>query len=166
MRCSQVAIDLADGDPSKGNFMFGSPLAVAFAYRGIGRYCLGRAGWRDDLRHGLRPSRSCAPPPTICSARGLLLGWGVAATGVLVETRLDRGAGGDVAEAEAAIERLAAAPSDDGLAVRDILLVRLHALPARAHGDAAAYACFRDSYRDMAGTLDFEGHIALADAMP
>ena len=46
---------------------------------------------------------------------GQLLVWGVPATGVLVETLLDRGADGDVAEAEAAIERLAAAPTDDGL---------------------------------------------------
>ena len=44
---------------------------------------------------------------------GQLLAWGVPATGVLVETLLDRGADGDVAEAEAAIERLAAAPADD-----------------------------------------------------
>jgi len=40
--------------------------------------------------------------------------WGVAATGVLVETLLDRGAESDVAEAEAAIERLAATSADDG----------------------------------------------------
>ena len=33
--------------------------------------------------------------------------WGISATGVLVETLLDRGADADVAEAEAAIERLA-----------------------------------------------------------
>ena len=31
LRLSQTVIDLADGDPSKGNFIFGSPLAVAFA---------------------------------------------------------------------------------------------------------------------------------------
>ena len=66
---------------------------------------------------------------------GQLLCWGVPATGVLVETLLDRGADGDVAEAEAAIERLAAAPADEGLVIRDIWLLRLRALLARAHGD-------------------------------
>ena len=71
---------------------------------------------------------------------GQLLVWGIPATGVLVETLLDRGADGDVAEAEAAIERLAAAPADDGLVIRDIWLLRLRALLARAHGDDAAYA--------------------------
>ena len=44
---------------------------------------------------------------------GELLGWGIPATGVLVETLLDRSGDGDVAEAEAAIERLAAAPADE-----------------------------------------------------
>ena len=34
LRWSQTVIDLADGDPSKGNFIFGSPLAVALASRG------------------------------------------------------------------------------------------------------------------------------------
>ena len=97
---------------------------------------------------------------------GQLLAWGIPATGVLVETLLDRGTDGDVAEAEAAIERLAAAPADEGLAMRDIWLLRLRALLARAHGDAAAYAQFRDRYRDMAKTLGFEGHIAWAEAMP
>ena len=84
----------------------------------------------------------------------------------LVEMLLDRGADGDIAEAEAAIERLAAAPADDGLVIRDIWLLRLRAGLARAHGDAAAYTHFRDRYRDMARTLGFEGHIAWAEAMP
>src|SRR5712672_4077881 len=110
--------------------------------------------------------RSCAPPSTICSAEGRVLLWGVPATGVLVETLLNRGADGDVTEAEDAIERLAAAPTDEGLVIRDILLLRLQALLARAHGDAAAYAHFRGCYRDMARTLGFEVHIAWTEAMP
>jgi hypothetical protein len=69
-------------------------------------------------------------------------------------------------EAEAAIIRLADAPADDGLVIREIWLLRLQALLARAHGDAAAYAHLRDRYRDMARTLDFEGHMAWAEAMP
>jgi hypothetical protein len=97
---------------------------------------------------------------------GRLLVWGIPATAVLVETLLESGAESDVAEAEAAIERLAAAPTDDGLAVRDIRLLRLRALLARAAGDEAAYCDFRDRYRDMAKTLGFEGHIAWAEAMP
>jgi len=97
---------------------------------------------------------------------GQLLGWGVPATGVLVETLLDRGADGDVAEAEAAITRLAEAPADEDLVIREIWLLRLRALLAGAHGDHVAYAHFRDRYRDMATTLGFEGHIAWAEAMP
>jgi hypothetical protein len=90
----------------------------------------------------------------------------MAATGVLVKTRLDRGAEADVAEADAAIERSTAAPTDDGVAGRDIWLLRLRALLARARGDAAAYPNFRDRYRDMATSLGFEGHIPWAEAMP
>jgi hypothetical protein len=97
---------------------------------------------------------------------GQLLAWGIIATGPLVETLLDRGTDADVAEAQAVIERLAAAPADESLALRDIWLLRLRALLARARGDASAYADFRDRYRDMAKTLEFEGHIDWADAMP
>jgi class 3 adenylate cyclase len=282
LRLSQRVIDLADGDPSKGNFMIGSPLALAFTQRAIARYHLGLPGWRVDLRHGLAMARSSDPYSYATAAtyvylvgmaygvltaddralqetedalrvaersgddfalrvarmtlgvalvhrptaaehdrgqqllahvmdvfqrregalgelplvnvylagerarrgdldgaialvrattehrfqEGHLLAWGVPATGVLVETLLERGADGDAAEAEAAIERLATAATDDGLASRDILLLRLRALLARAHGDGAAYARFRDRYRDMAKTLEFEGHIAWAEAMP
>ena len=41
LRWSQKVIDLADGDPTKGNFIMGSPLAVAYATRGLGRGALG-----------------------------------------------------------------------------------------------------------------------------
>ena len=59
LRWSQRAIDLADGDPSKGNFIFGSPLALAFTTRAIARYCLGRPGWRrrPAPRRGHGPQR-------------------------------------------------------------------------------------------------------------
>jgi hypothetical protein len=91
--------------------------------------------------------------------------WSVPATGVLVETLLDRGTESDVAQAEATIERLAAVPADEGLAVRDIWLLRLRALLARAHGDDARYREYRDRYRDMAKTLGFEGHMEWAEAL-
>ena len=282
LRWSQRVIDLADGDPSKGNFLLGSPLALASATRAIARYCLGRPGWQEDLRHGLAIASSADPAsyvtvvayvywlgipfgvlspddsamreiedalriaersgddvaldlvratlgfalvhrhadaerssgqkllaeaseallrrehnladlpmvnvylaremarrgdhdeaiPLMRAAvdhlfrEGRLLVWGVPATGVLVETLLDRGADGDVAEAEAAIERLAAAPADEGVAVRDVWLLRLQALMARAHGEEAAYRDYRDRYRAMATSLGFEGHIVWAEAMP
>ena len=282
LRWSQQVIDLADGDPSKGNFLFGSPLAAAFTTRGMARWCLGRPGWRDDLRHGLAMARSADPmsyaavvsyvylpgipigvlrpddsavreiedvlriaersgddlafalarltlgvalvhrPPATERDRGQkllaevsdvllrqgqhladlpigevyvareraqrgdrdeaiplmraaldhlfregrLLLWGTPATGVLVETLLDRGADGDVAEAEVAVTRLADAPADDGLVIREIWLLRLRALLARAHGDTTGYRDYRDRYRAMATELGFEGHTAWAEAMP
>jgi class 3 adenylate cyclase len=94
------------------------------------------------------------------------LGYCTAATAFLVETLLDRGSDGDVAEAEAAIERLAAVPADEGLVIRDIWLLRLRALLAQAHGDEAGYSDYRDRYRAMATSLGFEGHMKWAEAMP
>ena len=69
-------------------------------------------------------------------------------------------------EAEAAIERLAAAPAEEGLVMREIWLLRLRADLPRAHGDEAGYREYRDRYRHMAKTLGFEGHIDWAEAMP
>ncbi len=92
--------------------------------------------------------------------------WGIPATGVLVETLLDGGTEGDVVEAEAAIERLAAAATDDDSTLRDIWLLRLRALLARARGEGVKYLDFVNRYRNMAASLGFEGHIAWAEAMP
>jgi class 3 adenylate cyclase len=97
---------------------------------------------------------------------GRLLAWGIPATGVFVETLLDRGTEADMAAAETAIELLATAPADDGLMTREIWLLRLQALLARARGDSMAYQHFRDRYRGMAKLLDFDGHRVWAEAMP
>ena len=268
LRLSQTVIDLADGDPTKGNIVFGSPLAVALATRGTALWALGRAGWRDDYDRALAMARGADPmshavviafaygfaiPGGVLLAddaalrdieealeiterssedfalglarwalgialvhrespaereRGLAvlgqvrdmclkggfylfvlpvidvwaarerarcgdrdgaipqmraaiddlfrsgqLGSCVPATGVLVETLLERGANGDVTEAEAAIARLAAAQGDEGRVIRDIWLLRMRALLARAHGDEAAY-------RDLSGSLPRHGDIA------
>jgi class 3 adenylate cyclase len=282
LRWSQRVIDAADGDPSKGNLIFGSPLALAYTQRASARFLLGRSGWRDDVRHGLAMARSADPLSyatvlayvylpamtygvlrpddhaireiehalqdaersgddvalaftlvalgvalvhrqtaadrsrgqdvlaevsdvflrrryflaelamvQVYSARerarrgdrddalplmrtgvdrlvggGQQLGWGIPATGVLVETLLDHGADGDLAEADAAVERLAAAPAGEGVVMRDIWLLRLRALLARANGDEARYREYRDRHRDIARTLGFEEHIDWAEAMP
>jgi class 3 adenylate cyclase len=282
LRWSQRVIDVANGDPMRGNFIVGSPLAIALTTRATARYGLGRPGWRDDLQQAVAMGRSaepmsyarvvtCAYSPAIPSGvlrpddsavreiedalgiaersgddfafaqarmtlgvalmhrptdaerhrgqkllaevsdvlvrlgyglcelpivdvylacerarrgdrdgaiplmraaadhlfrEGRLLAWGTPATSVLAETLLDRSADGDAAEAEAAIERLATAPADDGLVIREVWLLRLRALLARARGDDTAYRDYRDRYRDMATSLGFEGHIAWAEAMP
>ena len=92
--------------------------------------------------------------------------FGVWGTGVLVETLLERGAEGDLAEAQEAIDRLANLPAIEGSAMREITLLRLRALLARARGDEAAYRDYRDRYRAMATSLGFEGHMEWAEAMP
>ena len=82
-----------------------------------------------------------------------------------LETLLERGAEGDLTEAQEVIERLANLPADDGSAVREITLLRLRALLTRARGDDVAYRDLVSRYREMAKSLGFEGHIAWAEAM-
>lgn len=281
LRWAQRAIELADGDPSKGNFLFGCPLAIALATRAFGRYGLGLPGWYDDLRESLAMARASDPfsyataaayvyfPGLVLGAlaprdhalaeigeatdlaertgddmavafgrvimglaltqrdsesdrvrgramladageafknrhhnvselrllrvyeaceaarrderdaalsriratldqmirEGQLLSWGMPTTHVLVETLLGRGGGDDVAEAEAAVERLAAAPFDGGLPIRDIWVLRLRATLARAHGEDAAFRELATRYREMAETLGLQGHVAWAEAL-
>ena len=65
------------------------------------------------------------------------LGFGVWGTGVLVETLLDRGAEGDLAEAQEAIDRLANLPAD-----HDSAMLRDHAAAAaRAAGPGPRRRC-------------------------
>jgi hypothetical protein len=93
------------------------------------------------------------------------LGYGVVGAGILVETLLARGGKADLAEAQAAIDRLANLPAAKGLAVRDIWLLRLRALLAQARGDDLTYRDLANRYLVMARSLGFEGHIAMAEAM-
>jgi hypothetical protein len=94
------------------------------------------------------------------------LGFGVPGTGFLVETLLERGAEGDLTEAQQVIERLAKLRPDQRSAMREMTLLRLRALLARARGDDVGYRDYRDRYRAMAESLGFEGHMQWAEAMP
>jgi hypothetical protein len=85
--------------------------------------------------------------------------------GILVETLLSGGDKADLCEAEAAVEELASAAGDD-LVLREIMLLRLRALLARARSDKEPYREYRDRYRAMAKSLGFEGHMKWAEAMP
>ena len=88
-----------------------------------------------------------------------------AATAALVESLLRGGSDSDLVEAEAAIERLAAVPTDPGFVLNEIPLLRLRALLAHAHGDDTAHRNYRGRYRAMATSLGFEGHMKWAEAM-
>jgi adenylate cyclase len=84
---------------------------------------------------------------------------------VLVELLLNRGGPADIAAAREAINRLAAVPSEPGVVIYEIALLRLRALLARACGDEPEYRQYVDRYRTMANEIDFERHIAMAEAM-
>jgi class 3 adenylate cyclase len=91
-------------------------------------------------------------------------GYCVLANGTLADLLLQRDAEGDLAEAQRVIDRLAQLP-DDGTAMRDITLLRVRTLMARARGDDVAYPDLASRYGAMAKSLGYEGHIAWAEAM-
>jgi class 3 adenylate cyclase len=91
--------------------------------------------------------------------------YGVWGTGVLVEALLERGAEGDLAEAQEATDRLADVSAGDGSAMLEITLLRMHTLLARGRGDDVGYRDLAGRYCAMAESLGFEGHIAWAKAM-
>jgi adenylate cyclase len=278
IRLAQRVIDLADGDPNRGNLIIGSPLVTAIMLRGWLRCCLGDTGWKDDIDQAAKMVRAFDPTlraillyfkytlilqgawlsdeesldetaelleltersgddATLAVARYvrgvalaayngpqredafallaaareaalqerftlgaatfidfllanekvrtgdldgaielsrtaveaeyacgdmLLLG---AATSSLVEALLRTGGPTDLREAQAAIDRLAAVPTEPGFVVNDIWLLRMRALEAQARGDDATYRDNRDRYRAMTNSFGFEGHIAWAEAM-
>jgi len=92
------------------------------------------------------------------------LGYGVWGTGVLVETLLERGDEGDLAEAQVAIDWLANLAADQDSAILHITLLRLRTLLARTRGDDSYPELVR-RYRDTAKSLGYEGHIDSAEAM-
>lgn len=280
LRWSQDVIDGAAGDPTRGDFIVGSPLLTAMASRGFARYCLGVTGWRqdfdeafaaahrldstsqiiiavyhyvgaipwgvllpddvamtelhaalrvaeltgdpeglglirltlgialvhrsspDDRKLGLttlrqvrdlcrreqfhlcelpvielyiarEEARSGSGDRAVETMRNVLdvlftrgqMPYCVSATAVLVETLVLRGSAEDLREAAAVIDRLADAEVMPGFAVRDITVVRLRTLLARANGDDRAYRAGAEVYRRLATALEFEGHMEWAAAM-
>ena len=61
MRLAQRVIDLADGDPARGNMVLGSPLALAYTARGVNRCALGLPRWRADMDTGVAMARPFDP---------------------------------------------------------------------------------------------------------
>jgi adenylate cyclase len=57
MELSQRAIDASGGDPTMGNLIVGSPLALALVMRASARCCLGIPGWREDFDNAIALAR-------------------------------------------------------------------------------------------------------------
>jgi adenylate cyclase len=124
--------------------------------------CFARLKARDgDLDGAIELSRTVVDG---LYTTGGMLGRGMAVA-ELVELLLRRGGKDDLSEARAAIDRLAEVPVDDGFVLHELPLLRLRAVLARAHSDETGYREYAKGYRDMANSLGFEGHIALAAAM-
>jgi adenylate cyclase len=91
--------------------------------------------------------------------------WLAAVTATLVDSLLQRGSQADLREARNAIAILAAVPTEPGVILNEIWLMRLRALLAQAERDDTTYRDYRDRYRQMANDLGFEGHMAWAAEM-
>ena len=61
LQIAQRVIDLADGDPTKGNLIIGSPLTLAITIRGVARCCLGITGWFYDLHRAITTAGAFDP---------------------------------------------------------------------------------------------------------
>jgi class 3 adenylate cyclase len=92
------------------------------------------------------------------------IGYFVAGVANLVEALIERGADGDLADAEALIDQMAGMRADEVLAIRDITLLRLRAALARARADPD-YPELVEQYRVMAQSHGYDGHLAWAQAM-
>jgi adenylate cyclase len=84
---------------------------------------------------------------------------------LLVELLLEHGAATDVREAQATVDRLSADPTEPGVVINEIAVLRGRALLAKAHGDTAAFQRIVREYRDRATAYGFQGHLAMARAM-
>lgn len=88
-----------------------------------------------------------------------------AATTVLVEALLARGRRGDLRRARAAVDRLAAVPTEPRFALHEIAILRLRGLLARTAGKAEDYQSWVRQYRSAAERAEFSGHVAAAESM-
>lgn len=82
--------------------------------------------------------------------------WRRLAVTAMVESLLARGTDADLKEAQSAIDRLAAVPTDPGFVLHELPLLRLRGLVALAHGDAAGHDEFMALLRARAAALGFE----------
>jgi adenylate cyclase len=90
--------------------------------------------------------------------------WRGRATEVLVQVLVGRGSFGDQQNAQAAIDRLAAVPTDPGFVLHELPLLRSRALLAHARGDENSYRNFLEQHRAKAAAAGFDALIASSDA--
>jgi adenylate cyclase len=85
--------------------------------------------------------------------------WRGRATEVLVQLLVQRGSSGDHSEAQAAIDQLAAVPTDPGFVLHELPLLRSRALLARADGDEGTYRKFLEQHSARAAAAGFDALI-------
>jgi adenylate cyclase len=61
LRLAERMVELADGDPTMGNMLLGSPLAFGLCVRGVYRCYLAHPGWRADFDDAITIARPVDP---------------------------------------------------------------------------------------------------------
>jgi len=90
--------------------------------------------------------------------------WRGRATNVLVELLVRRGSADDDRQAQAAIDRLAAVPTDPGFVLHELPLLRSRALLAHTRGDENSCRNFMERYRSTAAAAGFKTLLAQEEA--
>ena len=92
--------------------------------------------------------------------------WDAFAASVLVEALLQRRGDADLEESREVVDKLAAAPTDQGFVLHEAVVLRLRALLAKAGGDETGYHDYGVRFRALATSLGFRGQMQWAEAMP
>ncbi|OBA97738.1 hypothetical protein A5662_16610 [Mycobacteriaceae bacterium 1482268.1] len=87
------------------------------------------------------------------------------ATEAMVDILLGRGSKVDIAAAEKAVARMSARTGESEIVLNELLLLRLNALVANAHGNRQRCHDYTERYRAMAIECGYEAHIDKAESM-
>ena len=68
LRLAQLAIDTSSGDPTRPSAILRVPLALALAFRGMNRLCLGSPGFRNDLDEAVAIAQAAEDTTNYASA--------------------------------------------------------------------------------------------------
>ncbi|OBF34218.1 hypothetical protein A5724_16805 [Mycobacterium sp. ACS1612] len=143
-RLAQRVVDLAQGDPTKGNFLTGSPLAYATGMVASARCAFGLPGWREGFDRAIEISR--VDPTTYVSMVMFKFVLGIPCGALLADTGAQR----DSAEALQIAERC----SED-FALHSAELTRAIVLLAASDGDHALGLDLLEKARSAAVNEDF-----------
>jgi hypothetical protein len=172
---AQRVIDLAEGDPIKGNLILGSPLCLALSMRGAANMCLGRPGWKADLDRAIAVARALDPLMRVVASlhKYAQIGLGAlrADSDALRDTAesltIAQHSGDDFAVGHAHLARgitLAADEAERASGLAHLRRAREEGLEGRANASIVQIADIQLAGRQC-GLGDYDGAIALSGAV-